>query len=372
MIKLIDISFYAKNNFDNTAALLNYLKPAYGYLDHLTNRMEVEVVHHAAHEQVYTHDNIKHTFFKSRNRLWYIPFKSIFYIKKQKANVLLVQGLGFPLQTIMLRLIVGRNVVIIAQHHAERPFRGIKKILQQLADRCINAYLFTAGKNAEEWFDERIITNAAKYNELLELSTYFKPVNKAEARKKLAMPAADIFLWVGRLEKNKDPLTVLRGFEKYAAVNTSAVLYMVYQEDDLLNEVKEIIDNNVQLQQRVKLAGKMSRDELLNWFSAADYYLSGSHREGSGTALVEAMACGCIPVVTDIPAFNKITAEGNFGFLYTAGNADSLFITLCALSEIDKENLSYNVKRYFENNLSFKAIATGFYNICCKLTAIEG
>ena len=34
---------------------------------------------------------------------------------------------------------------------------------------------------------------------------------------------------------------------------------------------------------------------------AADIFTLGSHREGSGYALTEALACGLPPVVTDIP-----------------------------------------------------------------------
>ena len=62
------------------------------------------------------------------------------------------------------------------------------------------------------------------------------------------------------------------------------------------------------------------------WFSAADGYVSGSHREGSGFALIESMSCGCVPIVTDIPSFRKIS--GKYGFLWRPGDAESLCAAL--------------------------------------------
>ena len=43
---------------------------------------------------------------------------------------------------------------------------------------------------------------------------------------------------------------------------------------------------------------------------AADLFVLGSHREGSGYSLIEALACGLPPVVTDIHAFRTLTGCG--------------------------------------------------------------
>ena len=44
------------------------------------------------------------------------------------------------------------------------------------------------------------------------------------------------------------------------------------------------------------------------FYSAADLFVVGSHHEGSGYSLMEACACGAMPVVTDIPTFRLLTA----------------------------------------------------------------
>ena len=77
---------------------------------------------------------------------------------------------------------------------------------------------------------------------------------------------------------------------------------MLFGEKDLLEEIEKFIAESLRLKDKVHLVGKRSHDELESWFSAADYYISSSHREGGSYALTEAMACGCIPIVTSIPS----------------------------------------------------------------------
>jgi len=68
-----------------------------------------------------------------------------------------------------------------------------------------------------------------------------------------------------------------------------------------LQEVNDTIKQSPVLWKAVSLKGKIDNDELSAWYSAADFYISGSHSEGGSYALLEAMACGCIPIVTSIP-----------------------------------------------------------------------
>jgi glycosyltransferase involved in cell wall biosynthesis len=367
MIKLTDLTFYANLEEDNPLAVIQSQKPSYGYISFIKERVNISVVKHFGRDEKVEVDGVSYTFFKGRNKPWYISLPMLRHLAKERPNVIVVQGLGFPIQIIALRLWLGKKVTIIAQHHAERPMPGWGSLFQRMADRHINAYLFTAPENAMEWFEQKIIKDKNKYHQLLELSTAFARKTKQEARNKTGMPEGEVFLWVGRLEANKDPLTVLKGFAMYLTVRPTATLYMAYQENDLLQEVVAILNSNIILKSQVCLLGKIKHGDLPDWFSAADFYLSGSHREGSGTALIEAMACGCIPVVTNIPSFRMITGGGAFGYLYQPGNAANLCDTLKALPGGDRENIAAGVVQYFEKRLSFKAIADDLFSICNTL-----
>ncbi|MFL5774102.1 MAG: glycosyltransferase, partial [Flavisolibacter sp.] len=100
---------------------------------------------------------------------------------------------------------------------------------------------------------------------------------------------------------------------------------------------------------------------------AADFYISGSHSEGSGYALVEAMTCGCIPVVTDIPPFRKITDDGQYGLLFQPGDQFDLLEKLSRTIEINKMDLSDKIREYSRQHLSCNAISNQITALCRML-----
>ena len=102
-----------------------------------------------------------------------------------------------------------------------------------------------------------------------------------------------------------------------------------------------------------------------------DIFISGSHSEGSGYALVEAMHCGCIPVITNIPSFNAITGKGKYGFLYEPGNSKELAFALNNILVNDFKSLSDKIHSYAQNNLSFKNIADQVFELCDKLVSVK-
>ena len=313
-------------------------------------------------------DNIQYNFSRSRNKFWYIPFSTIFKIRKETADIIWVQGFKHPLQLLILKLIIGNKTKIIIQHHGEHPFAGLKKLCQKLAGRITNAYLFTSVGIADEWINAGIINSRTKCFEVLEASTYLTPKNKQESYVRTGIKKdVQNFLWVGRLDKNKDPLTVLTAFKQYLVQYPDAHLYMIYQTEDLLAEIETVIELNSTLNNTVHLVGKVEHNELPYWFSAADFFISGSHSEAAGYALIECMACGCIPIVTNIPSFRKITAEGKYGLLYEPGNINMLYDTLIKTTNLNSAALSADIVKHFSERLSFSALGATLSNVFKKL-----
>ena len=355
IIKLIDVSFTAHPGINTPEQIILAHRECLGYATFLSNILDFIVIEHINYEGQERRNNITHSFFKSRNKFFHIPLKTLLYIRKEKPDFVLVQGTVFPFQVILLWLFLSKRSSIIVQHHGNMPFKGLKKVFQQVADKVTDIYLFTALGNVKIWVDNKIIKNKDKCFEILEGSTYMKRQDKQTSRAMLQMEGDDIFLWVGRLDIEKGPIPVLKGFEKYLHGNPEAKLYMIYQVDYLLPEIKELINGSKLLKNAVKLIGKIPHDQLEHWNSAADFFLSGSHREAAGFALIESMACGCIPIVTDIPPFRKIT--GDYGFLFEKDNPDSLYTMLLEATKVNKEEWSDAIIGYFQRELTFKAVA---------------
>ena len=153
----------------------------------------------------------------------------------------------------------------------------------------------------------------------MEVSSVFFPVDKALAKSITHVNGDPVFLWVGRLNENKNPLTVARAFLKFLKYQPAAHLYMIYQTTELLPELTGLLKNESNNCKALHLVGEVQHSEMQYWYNSADYIISGSYYEGSGTAICEAMSCGCVPIVTDIPSFRAITGNGAYGLLYTAG-----------------------------------------------------
>lgn len=307
-------------------------------------------------------------FFKGRNGFFHIPFSMLRYIRQEQPAIVMVHGFLFPLQVLALRYYMPAGAKLIVQHHAEQPFKNpVKRWLQRKAYARADGYLFSSKALAAPFIEQGIISDSQKITELPESSTLLKAGDREAARHALNLAAEGLLLlWVGRLDRNKDPFTVIKAFATYQKHSPSAMLYMFYHEAELLEPVKALV-KELQLTQAVTLMGYISNKELEAWYNACDVFISGSHYESTGYALCEAMACGCIPVVTDIPAFRQITDNGKAGILYQAGDANELLAKLQGLAAINQAQLRQRVIAHFMTSLSFEALSDQLKAICDRL-----
>jgi glycosyltransferase involved in cell wall biosynthesis len=288
-----------------------------------------------------------------------------------KSLVVHVEGLLFPLQTRFLRNALPFPLAMVAQHHAEKPWTGIRGPLQRWGLRPVNGFFFAARELADGWIDRGLISKDQQIYEVMEGSTFFRCEDRTVARERTGLSGAPIILWVGNLTANKDPLTVLSGFEQILRHVPLARLYMAYRSADVLPAVQERIAASATLREAVTLLGSVDHSRLEDMYNSADYFVLGSHYEGSGFALAEAMACGVIPVVTRIPSFMAMTDEGRAGACWTAGDPDAFRGALLDVLQQPVEALSQNARRIFDQRLSYPAIARASLRAYDELTMVQ-
>jgi len=78
------------------------------------------------------------------------------------------------------------------------------------------------------------------------------------------------------------------------------------------------------LEERIIFCGYKENEILAQYYRAADVYLSASHVDGSSVALMEAMACACPPLVSDIPSNLEWVRDGQEGWVFRDAHAQSL------------------------------------------------
>ncbi|MCX6206530.1 MAG: glycosyltransferase [Bacteroidetes bacterium] len=307
--------------------------------------------------------------FKGQIPFWYPALNFIRIILSRNANVIHIHGIHFPFQTFLLKLLSNKNTKVIVQHHGGNPEFGIKGWLKRKLLSIADAFFFTTSEQGMSWFFQKI--SSQKIFPVMEGASNMKRGDKQHANDVLGLQGDHRFVWIGRLYQNKDPLTVLAGFEMFCKEHPSSKLYMIYQTTDLLNEVKDAINKSTLLQQSLELVGRCTSTQIEQYLNAADYFVLGSHYEGSGYALSEAIACGCIPIVTDIPSFRMMTNQGKMGGLWEKGNPRSFYEALMNVIQKDKLELSDQCVAFYQSTLSVEAIArisTDYYRQLSSIT----
>jgi glycosyltransferase involved in cell wall biosynthesis len=266
-------------------------------------------------------------------------------------------GLLFPLQLWVLRAMLPRRVPIVVQHHAEKPARGLRRQLQKRCLRVADGFFFSARELALPWIGDGLILGRQPVYELMEGSTDFCRQERSRARAETGITGDPVVLWVGRLIGLKDPLTVLSGFEHVLQQVPNARLHMVYTDDDLLPEVRSRVAGSSSLSASVTLWGSVPHARLEFFFNSADYFVLGSHYEGSGYALAEALACGVVPVVTDISSFRVLTDGGRIGACWMPGDASAFAAAFLRVLSQPIAPLSDHAVGFFRDHFSFSAIA---------------
>jgi glycosyltransferase involved in cell wall biosynthesis len=109
---------------------------------------------------------------------------------------------------------------------------------------------------------------------------------------------------VGRLEPYKRTDEIIRAFSQVPAPTQLIVVGDGAQRDELAALTTEL-----RLQDRVKLVGNVSDDELHRWLRTAHVFVSMSEREAFGMAPVEAACAGARIILSDIPAHREIADE---------------------------------------------------------------
>jgi len=283
---------------------------------------------------------------------WEIPALVHEKVAGEAPDVVHVNGKVFPLRALRQRL--RSDVPLLWQHHGGLLPSWYTRWLHAFGFRHVDGVMFTSTEQAIEWRQHKILNHKIAVYEIPECSTHFHPLPTTHNRNLLNLMGKPVLLWVGRLNENKDPFTVLEGF-RLVAPNSDAHLYMIYQTESLLEEVQKMIVS-LNLNSRVHLVGKVPHDQLPSYYSAADFFVVGSHSEGSGFSLLESLACGLPGIVPDIPPFRKLTGNGRVAFLWEVGNPTSFARAFqSAMQQRLRREL---VRAYFDEHLSFNALGT--------------
>jgi L-malate glycosyltransferase len=98
--------------------------------------------------------------------------------------------------------------------------------------------------------------------------------------------------------------------------------------DGPLRPALEALVETLGIRQSVEFLGRLDQEQLAAVLGTQEVFVSPAWSDGNNISLNEAMAAGCFPLATDIPANAQWITHGVNGFLYPAGDVDALIALL--------------------------------------------
>jgi glycosyltransferase involved in cell wall biosynthesis len=276
-------------------------------------------------------------------------------LRRLAPDICHVHGLGFPRDSLLLASLAP-GVPIILQDHANGPPRFWRRPLWRRQMSVTAGIAFCALPQARPFSDAGLIHSEMQLYEIPESTSRFTPGDREDARRITGLDGDPAVLWVGHLNANKDPLIVLDGISAAVRELPRLQLFCCYGMAPLLREVQDRIAKDPALRGRVHLIGRVSHERVEQAMRAADLFVLGSHREGSGYSVIEALACGLPPVVTDIPSYRSLTGEGSVGKLWPCADPLALCEALKSIAGRCGPEMRATVRAHFERELSFTAL----------------
>ncbi|MFM8916728.1 MAG: glycosyltransferase family 1 protein, partial [Bacteroidota bacterium] len=115
---------------------------------------------------------------------------------------------------------------------------------------------------------------------------------------------------------------ILQAIAKLKSNHPKIILHIV--GDGSQRRALEELTRNLELIDCVVFHGRLNQVALARLLAVSRIYISAPTTEGYSSSLMEAMACGCIPVITDLPSNRESVMPGVNGFLFENGNHNEL------------------------------------------------
>ena len=131
------------------------------------------------------------------------------------------------------------------------------------------------------------------------------------------------FISTRNLYPNSNIDIIIKSFEKYVRNSDSRATLYITGCGYLDSFFKEYIKAN-SLSKNIVMTGHLSQEELFKLLGRSKYFISLTNSDGTSLSLLEAIAAGCIPIVSDIEANRYWIRHGESGYISKI-NIDSLF-----------------------------------------------
>jgi glycosyltransferase involved in cell wall biosynthesis len=308
---------------------------------------------------------------KKKNLRWFFDqvmvYAKIFYTSVFKKYAIVHLNVGLETFSIIRDGLIFFIVQKIFRKKVVLHVHGGYYLMHEPKGRVLNFFLDNMFRNAQ-----RIIVLSDLEQEILEarygkLPFYVFP-NAVDTKSingfKKEPPTAEIrFVFMGRINRTKGIYTITKSLSALSAYYDRFSLRIFGNGPDL-NEWQEELAQLKGLQ--YSFEGVVGGDAKWEALCSSDVFLLPSlHSEGMPIAMIEAMAAGCVVIVTDVASIKAVVCDNENGILLSEHSAEELAKQMedIILGKTDMKRLGDNAKLFVENNLSLPTYINKLENL---------
>lgn len=291
------------------------------------------------------------------------------YIREHRIRVLHAFDIPADVYGVPLALALGVPVAISSQLCYRELSPISMRLLMAVVDRIATGIFVNSEAVADHlthgWMVERSRIHVCHNG--------YEPLefNPSGRKRPAALEDASVVIGtVGLLREEKNPLMLLEAFAKLHRTDRRARLVFV-GEGPLRGPLEERI-RALDIVEACTLAGAVPNPA--EWMRAMDIFVLPSVSESFSNALLEAMACGCCPVASDVGGASEMIEHGATGLLFKLSQPDELSAALQYLARNPQQRgkMAATAASFVSGRLTIQQACTRLAGIYRELLSKSG
>ena len=150
--------------------------------------------------------------------------------------------------------------------------------------------------------------------------------------------------------------------------NLGIILKVDFAGDGPLKKELELLSESLGVSDLITFLGRVPNDELPEYLAKCPLYISVPKTEGASSSLMEAMASGCFPIVTELPGNKSFIRNRGNGLLVSCNSKQSLVDAIIEVTEYPKfiDTAARENRKFAEGYLSRRDNMQAFLNLYIK------
>lgn len=176
--------------------------------------------------------------------------------------------------------------------------------------------------------------------------------------------------YVGRFENTQKRIDDIVAIAQRLAAEGVAFEFDLVGDGEAMPDVRAALAGLIE-RGSVRIHGWLPSDRVIQKLRESEVFVLASAYEGFCISLIESMANGCVPVVTDIESGNKqLVDDGVNGFVVPIGDGDAFVDRIKALA-VDRNRLSEMRERAWQTGREYSIYRMLNNYVSCSERAVE-